>query len=172
MFAIFHIYPHQWDWNELPLSLTSASHLVLETGHDSVNTHGSNSQLFHSDESASEPLNPPLKCTPAHKLKLAQTQAPDALAKCMPLLYCTRDLEVLWQVMNSAEQIYCKLAPMSANPQQHSTKLPHFPTMNQVALKHAKESCKQLSRRPTKGSRNKRQQNSQTCIQRRQNWMN
>ena len=152
MFAKFHIYPHHWDWNKLPLSLTSASHLVLYNDHDPVNTEGSNSQLIQSDESASEPLNPPLKCTPAHKLKLAQTQARDALVKCMPLLYCTEDFEVLRQVMNSAEQIYCTLA-MSANSQQHSTKLPHFPAMNQVVLKRAKESCKQLSRPPRKGSR-------------------
>ena len=134
MFAIFHIYPHQWDWNKLPRSLTSASYLVLETDRDLVITEGSN-------YSASEPLNPPLKCTPAHKLELAQTQARDALAKCMPLLHCTEDLEVLQQVKKSAEQIYCKLAT-SANSQHHSTKLPHFPAMNQVALKCAKESCK------------------------------
>lgn len=103
----------------------------------------------------SDPPDPPLKCTPAHKLKLVQTQACDALAKCMPLLYCTEDLEVLQQVTKSAEELYCKLT-MSANAQQDSTKLPHFPSLNKVALKRAKESCKQLSRMSTRENRKRK----------------
>ena len=77
MFAVFHVYPSKWDWNKLPLSLTSASHLVLETDIYLETTECSNSQVICSDQSASESPNPPSKCTPAHKLKLAQIQARD-----------------------------------------------------------------------------------------------
>ncbi len=170
MFAIFHHFP-KWSWNDLPLELTDAAHMLLDTHatcavpnqppteracdvHESFNdgVDEPNSQSPNPSSTPAGGLIPP-RTTHGRQIYSLQKKLEDTLGRCRTLAFLTCDIPALETALQQCNGVLDTLATVATTTSGPSTP-PVFHAISKAGVDEFRATSKTLHRAGSKRKRN------------------